>query len=263
VFKNNGSTIQSLPVYKSITSGNYAVDIMDPTYGLPSIMQSPDNLTLSNTLYTYNTTTGAHITGSGTVVYSYTESTYTMSPLPLGSLEYRAKNNYWIPQTYYYQTGGVFLEQSDGNITWKLPPEISFSNDPSHNLVTVNINALTLDNTSSGMVGGNSPVQVKTTLDSITPLPFATVAQGTGNTKWIRIAVNTTDDKAREMWRNYFNYTAMAAGIPNVQVGTSSTESYIIINGPDADPNGAFDINVIASNATYMPSVHGVGGILQ
>ena len=187
-----------------------------------------------------------------------------MSPLPLGALEYRAKNNYWIPQTYYYQMGGVFLAQSDGNITWKLPPEISFSNDPARNLVTVNINALTLDNSSSGMVGGNSPVQVKTTLNSITPFPFATVAQGTGNTKWIRIAVNTTDDKARDMWTNYFAYTAKTAGIfPYTNVSSTATESYILINGPDADPDGAYDINVIASNATYVPSVHGVGGILQ
>jgi len=262
-FKNNGSTIQSLTAYKSITPGSYTVDLMDPTYGLSSVMQCPDNLTLSNTLYTYNTTTGSsHITGSGSVVYSYTERAYTMPPLVLGSLEYRAKNNYWIPQTYYYQTGGVFLAQNDGNITWKLPPEISFSNDPSHNLVIVNINALALDNSSSGMVGGNSPVQVKTTLNSITQLPFAAVAQG-GNTKWIRIGVNTTDDRAREMWKSYFNYTATAAGIPNTEVGNTTTESYILIKGPDTDPNGAYDINVIASNATYMPSVHGVGGIIQ
>jgi len=265
VFKNNGSTIQSLTAYKSIIPGSYAVDLMDPTYGLPSIIQTPDNLTLSNTLYTYNTTNGytRHITGSGTVVYSYTERAYTMSPLALGSLEYRAKNNYWIPQTYYYQMGGVFLEQSDGNITWKLPPEISFSNDPAHNLVNVNINALTLNSSSAGMVGGNSPVQIKTTLNSITPLPYATVAQGTGNTKWIRIAVNTTDDKAREMWKTYFNYTATAAGIPNTEVGTSGLESYIVIKGADTDPNGVYDINVIASNATYVPSVQGVGGIVQ
>ncbi|MDD4485065.1 MAG: hypothetical protein PHD55_11965, partial [Methanoregula sp.] len=127
-----------------------------------------------------------------------------------------------------------------------------------------NINALTLDNSSSGMVGGNSPVQVKTTLDSITPLPFATVAQGTGNTKWIRITVSTSDDKAREMWTNYFTYTAKAAGIfPYSNVSSTATESYIEIDGPDANRNGAYDINVIASNATYVPSVHGVGGILQ
>jgi len=260
VFKNGETTLQSIPVYRSITSGSYSVDIMDPAYGIQPILQIPDNLTLLNTLP--NSTTA--IQGSGLIVNSYTEKDHTISPISLGSLEYRAKNNYWIPQTYYYQMGGVFLAQSDGNITWKLPPEISFSNDPAHNLVTVNINALTLDNSSSGMVGGNSPVQVKTTLDSITPLPFATVAQGTGNTKWIRITVSTSDDKAREMWTNYFTYTAKAAGIyPYSNVSSTATESYIEIDGPDANRNGAYDINVIASNATYVPSVHGVGGILQ
>ncbi|WP_292369613.1 hypothetical protein [Methanoregula sp. UBA64] len=259
VFKNGKSTLQSIPVYRAITPGSYSVDIMDPAYGIQPIIQVPDTLTLKNTLP--NST--AAILGSSLIVNGFTQKNYNMSSLPLGSLEYRAKNNYWIPQNYYYQMGGIFLEQSDGNITWKLPPEISFSNDPTHNLVIVNINALALDNSSSGIVGGNSPVQVKTTLNSITPLPFALVAQGTGNTKWIRIDVTTTDVKAQEMWQTYFNYTAMAAGIPNTQVGTSSTGSFIIINGPDANPDGAYDINVIASTATYMPSIHGVGGSLQ
>ncbi|MEN6396210.1 MAG: hypothetical protein ABFC78_06990 [Methanoregula sp.] len=263
VLKNNGSTVQSLSVYKTISPGSYSVDIMDPAYGIQSVMQYPDNLTLSNTLYTYNATTGSSITGSGKIVYGYTEESYTVSPITLGALEYRAKNNYWIPQTYYYQLGGVFLAQNDGNMTWKLPPEISFSNDPVNNIVTVNINALTFDNKSTGIVGGNSPVQIKTTLNSITSLPFAPVAAGNANTKWIRIGVNTSDDQARAMWKNYFTETARVAGIPHTIIDNTTTESYIIINGSDTNPNGRYDINIIASNVTYSPLVHGVGGIVQ
>ena len=260
VFKEGSKTLDQYILYSNIQNspGNYSVNIMDDAYGLKSTI-GVMNLTVTAN----NMSSPLAARCGGAIAYQYQNTPFTSSPISLGSLEYRAKNNYWIPQTYYYQMGGVFLAQSDGNITWKLPPEISFSNDSAHKIVTVNINALTLDNRSSGMVGGNSPVQVKTTLNSITPLPFATVAQGTGNTRWIRIGVNTTDDKAREMWKNYFNYTAMAAGIPNTQVGISSTESYIVINGPDTDPNGAYDINVIASNATYMPSVQGIGGIVQ
>jgi len=263
ISKAGTTTLQDFVLYQNVTAGtNYSIDLMDSVYGLGDIIRSstyPMTLSLSKT----QSPSANIIHTDALAVFGYSELRYS-STIPMGSLEYRAKNNYWIPQTYYYQMGGVFLAQSDGNITWKLPPEISFSNDPSHNLVTVNINALTLDNSSSGMVGGNSPVQVKTTLDSITPLPFATVAEGTGNTKWIRIAVSTSDDKAREMWTNYFTYTAKAAGIyPYSNVSSTATESYIVINGPDADPNGAYDINVIASNATYVPSVHGVGGILQ
>mgnify|MGYP001250086468 CR=1 FL=1 len=263
VFKNNESTIQSLAVYKTISAGSYSVDIMDPAYGIQSVMQSPDNLTFSNTLYSPNTTTGSSITGAGKIVYSYAEKDYRASPIELGSLEYRAINNYWISQKYYYQAGGVFLAQNDGNMTWKLPPEISFSNDPVNNIVTVSINALSFDNKSSGLVGGNSPVQIKTTLKSITPLPYAPVAAGGGNTKWIRIGVNTSDDQARVMWKNYFTETARVAGIPNTIIDNTTTETFIIINGSDAAPNGRYDINVIASNGIYSPSVHGVGGIVQ
>ena len=105
-------------------------------------------------------------------------SPYTASPIPLGSIEYRAQNNYWIPQNYYYQMGGVFLQQGDGNTTYKLPPEITFSydnqTDPAKKIVTVNINALTIDQNNRGVVGGNSPIQIKTTLTNTTAFPYAT-----------------------------------------------------------------------------------------
>lgn len=261
ISKAGTTTLQDFVLYQNVTAGtNYSINLMDSVYGLGDIIRSstyPMTLSLSKTQ-----SPSDDIHTEALAVFGYSELRYS-STIPMGSLEYRAKNNYWIPQTYYYQIGGVFLAQSDGNITWKLPPEISFTNDSARKIVTVNINALTLDNSSSGMVGGNSPVQMKTTLDSITPLPFAKVADGTGNTQWIRITVSTSDEKAREMWRTYFDYTAKVAGIPNAIAHSTDTESYIDIDGPDANRDGAYDINVIASNATYMPSVHGVGGILQ
>lgn len=150
----------------------------------------------------------------------------------------------------------------DGNTTYKLPPEITFyPYDPDKHLVTVEINALAFNPTTRGLVGGNSPVQVKTTLDGITALPFVPAAPGYGNTKAIRIGINSTDSKAREMWTSYFNYTAAVAGIPNYQVNpvTVPNESYIIINGYDTT-NTTYDIDVIASNATYTTTIHGIGG---
>jgi hypothetical protein len=186
---------------------------------------------------------------------------YTVSPIPLGSLEYRAGNNYWIPQTYYYQMGGVFLTQNDGNITYKLPPEISFDyqNDPviTSKIVTVNINALTIDPNNRGIVGGSSSIQIRTNLDRITPLPFA---PGTANTKSLRIAVNTTDNQSRTMWKNFFDYTAGVAGVPNYNTGFLKNESYIVINGYDTT-NTWYDINVIASNATFSTTIYGAGGV--
>jgi hypothetical protein len=266
VLKNNVTTLQDLTVYHNVSSGSpYTVDLMDEAYGIRSILAYPDNYTLSDNYYNYDPVHNTqHILGNGNVTYGYSEMTYVMHPLTMGALEYRAQNNYWIPQTYYYQLGGVFLSQSDGNVTYKLPPEItlSFNNAssvPSQKIVTVNINALTFDPTLTGVVGGNTPIQIKSTLDGITNLPFA---EGSANAKWIRIGVNTSDSQARVMWTNYFNYTATAANIPNVATGNTTTESYIIINGYDTT-NSWPDINVIASNATYSTSVRGIGGLVS
>jgi hypothetical protein len=62
------------------------------------------------------------------------------------------------------------------------------------------------------------------------------------------------------MWQNYFTYEALAKGIPNYIVGQDGTESYIRIDGPDLSASGRYDINVIASNATFSAAMYGVGG---
>jgi len=255
VIKDNKPTLQNLPVFRNITSGrSYSVDIMDQAYGLDSVMVFPDTITLANTFSGKNSGT---ISGSGNATFGYNEMTFASGAIPLGSIEYRAQNNYWIPQTYYYQMGGIFLKQNDGNITYKLPPEITFSYDEKEKIVNVNVNALAIDQDNSGVVGGNSPVQIKTTLKNITDFPYA---RGNANTKWIKIGVQTEDPQARAMWHNYFTYEALAKGIPNYEVASDGTESYIRINGYDTSESGLYDINVIASNATFSAAMFGVGG---
>ncbi len=254
ISKNNVSTMQNFPVYKKVTAGTtYTIDLMEDSYGLKSLIQPPGTIGL-----TIDKPLGS-ITATGNITYGFTEmNPYTITPIPLGALEYRAQNNYWLSQNYYYQLGGIFITQDDGNSTYKLPPEITFSNDTAKNIVTVNINALVFDPANRGIVGGNSPVQIKTTMATNTLLPYVA---GTANTRWIQIGINTTDSQAREMWKNYFNYAAMVAGIPNYIVvrDDAHNQSYIKINGSDKTGN-TYDINVIASNATFSTVVHGIGG---
>jgi len=265
IVKENVTSMQNFVVYRTIQPGSYTVDLLDDSYGLKPSVTYPDNLFVANTLYNTNPVTNdQHIIGRGNVTYGYSEMTWSVPPIPLGALEYRARNNYWIPQTYYYQMGGVFLAQNDGNITYKLPPELSFSytNDPviTKKIVTVSINALTFDQNDRGIVGGSSSIQVKSTLNGITTLPYAS---GIPNTKWVRLAINTTDNQSRTMWKNYFDYTAGAAGMPPASYATGflNNESYILINGYDATDTWD-DINVIATNATYSTSIFGASGVV-
>lgn len=262
VIKNNQITLQELILRSNVTTGTpYSVDLLDPAYGLNNFITYPVYLHLSvyNPLFP---------TITGNVTYGFKETSYNYTTT-LGSIEYQAQNNYWITQKYYYQMGGVFLEQVDGNTTYKLPPEITFAYDNPLNpkILTVSINALSIDPTISsnhGTVAGNSPVQLKTTLTNITAMPFVA---GTANTKWITLGVNTTDDKARAMWKNYFDYTAKVANVPQSDyvVGVTGTTSYITLYGYDHSTSATadYDIHVIASNAPYKTTVYGVGGIVQ
>ena len=261
VKKGAVTTLEDFTIYRNISSNTiYPVDLMDESYGLKTLIRSrdliliePDNPGIAE--------------ATGNVTYDFADiNPYTISPIPLGALEYRAQNNYWIPQTYYYQMGGVFLSQNEGNVSYKLPPAISFTNDSVYDLVSVDVNALTFDPVNRGLIGGNSPVQVKTKLDTIYSLPYAPVDEITGNTRYVWIGVNTSDPRTNAMWESYFDSTAKAAGIPQgdqgYKTGILKNESYIEIFGPSPDPD-INDIRLTVTNATYSTWVHGVGGVYE
>ena len=262
VKKGGVMTLQDFIVYRNVSSNMvYPIDLMDETYGLNTVIKPHDNIKL----LTEKTTPTNNVLATGNVTYEFTDmNPYTITPIPLGSIEYRAQNNYWIPQDYYYQMGGVFLSQVEGNVSYKLPPEISFTNDSVHDLVSVNINALSFNPDNRGLIGGNSPVQIKTKLESIYPIPYAPGDEITGNTKRVWIGVNTSDPKANAMWEGYFESTARAAGLPSSEYsyGTLKNESYIDIIGPSTDPS-VNDIRLTVTNATFSTWVHGVGGVYE
>jgi len=253
VVKNGIKSLDRSIVYSNInTSTPYQINLLDPAYGLPSAIRYPETMTFSEP------NPGNLTLATATAQYAYqTQTNYTYS-VPLGSLTYNANNNYWIPQTYYYQMGGVFLSQSDG-ITYKLPPEITFVNNGNGN-ITLNIVALAYDPANSGIVGGNSPAQVSTSLKSDAGnLPYATVSP---NTWAANISITTPDQNAAVMWANYLNSAAnQSGGIPTsyYTVTNTSTGSFIVFNGSwinDSAPH--ITLNVKTANLSV--SVHGVGG---
>ena len=201
VVKNGVTTLNRAVVYSNINPNTaYSVNLLDSAYGLQSFMTYPSKMTF----LTNGTLTSPTITAQ----YAYQfQSNYTYS-VPLGSLEYSTNNNYWIPQSYYYQMGGVFLSQIDG-ITYKLPPEITFANNGNGN-ITVNIVAIAYDPSDSGVLGGSSPAQVSTSLKpDAGSLPYAPVNPNTWNAS---INITTSDPNAAIMWAAYLNAAANQTG---------------------------------------------------
>jgi len=121
VLKNGNKTIDEQIIYANVQDapGNYSVNVLDDAYGLKNYIGN-ESITVSIN------NVSSPIKNSGRIRFNAQNEVFRSTPIPLGAIEYRAQNNYWIPQTFYYQMGGVFLQQGDGNTTYKLPPEITF-----------------------------------------------------------------------------------------------------------------------------------------
>jgi hypothetical protein len=143
----------------------------------------------------------------------------------MGSLEYKAQNEYWIPQTYYYQLGGVFLEQSEGT-TVKVPPAITFS--MSNGIPVVKINEIVISG--SGLIEGSGPVQVTS---SVTDITETRMASG-NNTKFVNISVKALSNNDAMAWNQTLLAAANKAGFPSsfYTSNTAGVETYMNIT-PD------------------------------
>jgi hypothetical protein len=252
VMKKGVTSLNRAVVYSNIyPNTHYLINLLDPAYGLQSVITYPATMTFS--------TTGnpALITPTVTAQYAYQAQSNYIYSVPLGSLEYSTNNNYWIPQTYYYQMGGVFLSQSDG-ITYKLPPEITFSNNGNGN-ITVNFVALAYAPADSGIIGGTSPAQVMTLLNpDAGTLPYAPISLNTWSAS---INITTPDPIAATMWENYLNAAAnQTGGIPTTYytVGNTTTGSYISFIGSWINDNNPH-ITLTGKTANLSVNVQSLG----
>jgi len=198
-------------------STNYTVDLMNPAYGLSSALgstRSPQTITASQTDTTVN---ASYVTN-----YSYWPM-QTSQPFTMGSLEYDSANQYWIDQHYYYQMGGVFLEQSDGN-TVKIPPAINFN--LVNGIPVVNIDEILL--AGSQVIQGSGPVQVTSSVSNIVGTQLASG----NNTRWVNITIDALSNNAAMAWNWTFLNAANQAGFPPslYTITTAGSETSINIS---------------------------------
>jgi len=210
---------------------------------------------------------GHGIAANATAIYGYQlQPKYTYS-VPLGAVEYRANNNYWIPQTYYYQMGGVFLSQIDG-VSPKFPPSISFTyNKTPGEPIEVNIDAIAIDQANSFAISGTTPVQVGTKVKSDSgDLPYAEIS---GNTMNVTITYTTPvyDLPTVQMWNQTFIDAAnRSGGIPQTyyRTGNTTSSAFITIYGPN-DPivsgtGNKPDISLKVKAVNLTASILNLGG---
>jgi len=267
VIKNRTRTLSDFTIYKGINSSGtpYVVDLLDSAYGISSNIQNTPAIWYSK----HDSYGDSDIAANATAIYSYQfQPDYTYS-VPLGAVEYRANNYYWIPQTYYYQMGGVFLSQSDG-VSPKLPPSVTFTyNKTIPGPIRVSIDAIALDQSNSVGIGGTTPVQIGTKVKSDSgDLPYAAITSNTMNVT-ITYTTPADDPNTVAMWKQFFHDAAnTTGGIPedNFKVDNTSNSAYIFIMGAyDPTKSGGLnadlpDISLQVKAVNITASILNIGG---
>jgi hypothetical protein len=227
------------------------VNLLDDAYGLKQYLkdqQYPMTVTFSKY--------GTLVSGYVNVAIADEYDKEVVHSVTLGALEYTANNNYWIPQTYYYQNGGVFLQQD--NSTYKLPPTITFSYDNRTDIIGIKIIELPFQQTNTINLGGNSPAQVRTQVTDIQVLPYS---QTYNNTKWINLSISSNDSRAVAAWYRYFTDAInITAGVPDNDKyflkGLSSTQAFLLVNGRDSTDT-QYDVHAEGLRANLSTTIQG------
>jgi hypothetical protein len=217
-FSSDSPVASTMPVYRGIsTSRTYTVDLMNPVYGVSTSLATPQTISLS-----LSDNSGS-ITGSYDIRYGYVQRVNTTIS-PLGSIEYRSNNIYYTPQTYYYQLGGVFLEQEDGS-TSEIPPAISISYMNSSPVVSIGDIQIQSGITSTN-VSGSGPITVASAVTDFSATPFS----AGNNTRWVNITIQAASTSAAQMWQKTLTSIADQGGLPVSAYTNGTSGNYAFIN---------------------------------
>lgn len=196
VIKNGDETLSNWVIKRDITNGDYTVDLFDEAYGLSG----------GDLSYPFGLNEAEY--GINCVFPRYLIQKIETDPNPMGSLEYRSNNYYWIQQNYYYQDGAVFLEQPDDGSVVKTMPSITLNkDDPSDTLIVRIIDVVITDPTQSQSLGGTGSVEVTSFVSEITNgqiEPGTELATGIPNARNVSITVTANSPQSALAWEGAF-----------------------------------------------------------
>jgi len=240
---------QNMTIFRDIKNENYVIDLYDPAYGLGQN-------------YAYTNLTAVEI-GSGSVEYvppepefniintsivQQYEPTRTYNELQtrhsMGTFSYTGNNFYWIPQTYFYQMGGVFLAQDDG-MTNKIAPLINLYVVPGKNSPGVRISDLYITRINS-TIAGTSPVQVLSTVEGISSNCLAlksdsektyVIADTNENVNYVKVKIETNDQVMKDLWHNTFQQIKYSAIVSGDTTSSPFNPHWVYIEEDKLDPD--------------------------
>jgi hypothetical protein len=224
------NSTMSYPVFQNFTLNSSDVKIsecwinlQDPAYGLdtlgPVITKDSSGSIHTGTL---NLTTNfdlSNISINQTTINDAIRSSYASSglssistdPVPMGNFSYTAMNNYWIPQQYCYQLGGVSLIQDDSAVS-KVLPLITLGVDQSSSTPhpTISITRLRIIGVERS-VASTTPVQITSRITGIRRGILSNESQKfdiaplSENAKEVNITIDNLDRGGVNKWTNIFN----------------------------------------------------------
>jgi hypothetical protein len=251
MFSGGKQVVTNLPVYRDIgPSIVYTVDLMSPVYGLSTQFQSPQSISVK-------TSDSSGITASYDLRYGFVPMT-SGSTQPLGAIEYRSNNLYYTPQTYYYQLGGVFLEQADGS-TNEVPPSISISNVSGSPVVNVG-EILILGGVDTVNVSGSGPISVTS---AVTDMVSAPLLPG-NNTRWVNLTILAANANAAQMWNRTFRDIAARGGLTanDYKTGTAGNSAFLNITRSPQTYDIQLSLTQVNVSADYV-NEYSPGGIAR
>jgi hypothetical protein len=215
-YAGSSPVVRNLPVYRNIMGSTvYPVDLMNPAYGISTSFQDPQSLWFQKS---DNVVSGTYL-----ITYGFTSGVSSIT-LPLGSIEYRSNNFYYTPQNYYYQLGGVFLEQEDGS-TVEIPPSISLSMVNTSPVVRIG-QILVQGSVTESQVSGSGPITVTS---AVTDIESSALKAG-NNTRWVNVTIQAANQNVSAMWLRTFRELADRGGLPVTAYTNGTSGNYAFIN---------------------------------
>jgi hypothetical protein len=127
----------------------------------------------------------------------------SMKNFPLDALEYSSGNNYWIPQTYYYQMGGVFLRQQSGTYA-RIPPDVTIEPNP----LRLNITPIHIIPAAGAVeFTGSAGARIDSRMTTKTGYIENTYA-------WVNLTFILRDATTAKAWQNALHEIRVRNGIP-------------------------------------------------